>query len=146
LQDRFNQEKDEREMAMADIRESQGRVGRAAQYGSASGADESTDQPGGGILSQQNSSRKYSDEHIAARKEQRRRYQFESTGSDDEVEDELDNNLDEISSATSRLKALGLAMGQEIDSQVTRLDRVDGKVGRLDNKIYMNTEKLKRIK
>lgn len=30
------------------------------------------------------------------RRSRRKRYQFEATASDDELEDELDNNLDEI--------------------------------------------------
>jgi len=65
---------------------------------------------------------------------------------DDELEDEIDDNLDEIGEAAARLKKLGMAMGSELDSQNVRLERIDGKVGRLDMKITHNTERLKKIK
>ena len=48
---------------------------------------------------------------MAARKEARQKYQFEATGSDDELEDELDENLDETLDVTRRLKALAVAAG-----------------------------------
>ncbi|KAH8999004.1 protein transporter SEC9, partial [Lactarius hatsudake] len=54
-------------------------------------------------------------------KEQRMRYQFEATASYDELEDELDDNFDEISDVTQRLKALGAAMGKELDHQNNRI-------------------------
>lgn len=141
LQDRYNQEKDDREQAMSDIRESQNRVGRAATYGSSRGNVEDDDD---GILSPGTGYRTKvrSEEAQAARKAGRGRFQHEATASDDELEDEIDDNLNEVSDATNRLKNLGLAMGQEIDSQVKRLARIDGKVGTLDNKIYDNTERV----
>jgi hypothetical protein len=80
------------------------------------------------------------------RKEQRSRFQFEATNSDDEIENELDDNLGEISDMTKRLKALGTSMGQELDNQNQRIDRIGGKAGELDNRMFKNTEKLKRIK
>ncbi|KAF7339442.1 U3 small nucleolar ribonucleoprotein MPP10 [Mycena sanguinolenta] len=82
----------------------------------------------------------------AARKEGRKRFQFEATNSDDEIEDEIDDNLDEIGDATRRLKALGMAMGQELDKQNQRIDLIDQKTVNLDNKIVRNTERLKKVK
>jgi len=79
-------------------------------------------------------------------KEQRKRYQFESTASDDEIEDELEDNLDEISEATGRLKALGLAMGDTLDGQKNQIENIDKKTGGLDGKISWTTERLKKIK
>ena len=76
------------------------------------------------------------------RKEQRKRYQFEATASDDEMEDEIDDNLDELLDATKRMKNLGLAMGAELDSQNTRLERVTGKADKLTMRIDANTSKV----
>jgi hypothetical protein len=118
---------------MQDIRESQNRLGRAATYGR--GGDEE-ELIGGGRLRTQ--------EQIAVRKEQRKRYQFDATASDDELEDELDDNLDGISDVTKRLKALGTAMGEELDKQNARIDRIGEKTVNLDNNIFRNTERVCR--
>lgn len=74
------------------------------------------------------------------------RYQFEAEASDDEIEDELDGNLDEISDVAKRLKALGTTMGQELDAQNQRLDVIGNKATELDNGVFRQTERLKRIK
>jgi hypothetical protein len=136
MQNRWEEEKDERERAMGDIRQTQNRVGQAATYGLNSPDDQGDE----GILAPtgSQSARVRSAESL----EQRKRFQVNATASDDELEDELDDNLDEISQATNRLKTLGIAMGQELDTQISRLERLDNKVGRLDNKIYNNTEKV----
>ena len=108
-----------------DIRETQNRLGRATTYG----------QDGG-------SSRTKTASGQTLRKEQRKRYQFEATASDDEMEDEIDDNLDEISEMTKRLKALGSAMGQELDNQNQRIGRIEEKAVSLDNRVFRNTEKV----
>ncbi|KAJ1579182.1 hypothetical protein NDA12_006772 [Ustilago hordei] len=77
---------------------------------------------------------------------QRGRYQFEATESDDELEDELDQNLDEIGMLSSRLNQLGKAMGQEVDSQNARLQRIGDKATTLDTKIFSGTQRLGNIK
>lgn len=81
-----------------------------------------------------------------ARGDQRQRYQFEATGSDDEVEDEIDNNLDELSGIAGRLKMLATATGQEVDAQNQKLNKIGGKVETLDTKVYASTQKLARIR
>jgi len=116
---------------MTDIRESHNRLGMATTYGR--GDDEELLGGRGGKPASQ----------LAMRKEQRKRYQFESNASDDEIEDELDDNLDEISAMTKRLKALGTAMGQELENQNARIERIDGKTVGLDGRIYRNTERVK---
>ncbi|KXN89992.1 Protein transport protein sec9 [Leucoagaricus sp. SymC.cos] len=130
---RFEEERDEREKAMMDIRDTQNRVGKAVTYG----RNEDEEVIGGGrhqvTAAQQ-----------AARKEQRKRYQFEASPSDDEMEDELDENLDEISDMTKRLKALGTAMGQELDQQNARIGRIGEKTNGLDRHIYRNTDRVSR--
>ncbi|KIY71608.1 protein transporter SEC9 [Cylindrobasidium torrendii FP15055 ss-10] len=121
---RYADERAEREKAMLDIRETQDRIGRAQTYGSG----------GRGQVD------------MAAKKEQRKRFQFEETASDDEMEDELDANLDEISDMTKRLKALGMTMGQELNVQNSRIDTIEQKTVKLDSKIFSNTERLKKIR
>ena len=115
---------------MMDIRESHNRLGMATTYGR--GDDEELlGGPEAKTASQ-----------LAMRKEQRKRYQFESNASDDEHENKLDDNLDEISAMTERLKALGTAMGQELENQNARIERIDGKAVSLDGKILRNTERV----
>lgn len=79
-------------------------------------------------------------------KEQRARYQFEATESDDELEDELDSNLDEISALSARMNLLSRAMGQEVDEQNKRLGRVSDKTSALDTRIYAGTKRLENLK
>ncbi|KAG6879280.1 hypothetical protein C0992_003884 [Termitomyces sp. T32_za158] len=88
VQARYDEEREEREKTMMDIRESQNRLGRAATYGR---GNEDEELLGNGVRSRFKTA-----EQQALNKEQRKRYQFEATASDDELEDELDNNLDEI--------------------------------------------------
>lgn len=129
IQQRYEEEREEREKAMLDTRETQDRLGRAATYGRDEG-----------------SGRFKTAEQLNTRKEQRKRYQFEATGSDDELEDELDDNLTEISDVTKRLKALGSAMSDELDTQNTRITRITDKTESLDNRLFRNTQRLNKIK
>ncbi|KAJ7169915.1 protein transporter SEC9 [Mycena filopes] len=137
VQSRYEEERSSREKAMMDVRDSQNRLGQAQTYGREGDRDELI---GGGR------GRFRSEDQLAGRKEQRKRFQFESTASDDEVEDEIDDNLDEIGDATRRLRALGMAMGQELDKQNQRIDLIDQKTVNLDNKIVRNTDRLKKVK
>ncbi|KAF8168068.1 hypothetical protein B0H34DRAFT_44008 [Crassisporium funariophilum] len=136
VQSRFEEERLEREKAMMDIRETQNRLGRAQTYGRDDGEDELLGGRGRMKTAQQ----------LSSRQDQRKQYQFEKSASDDELEDEMDDNLDEISEMTKRLKALGSAMGQELDNQNSRIERIEGKTVGLDNRIFRNTERLKKIK
>lgn len=129
LQARYEEEKVEREKVMMDIRGTQQRVGRAVTYGH----DDDSEELLGGRRTELRS----------AQKEQRKRYQFEATESDDELEDRLDDNLDEISAVTGRLKALGIAMGNELDTQNKRIDNIAGKTDRLDDKLRHGTEQVR---
>lgn len=137
MQSRFDEDRQERERAMMDIRETQNRLGRAGTYGRG-GEEEEEEGIGGGSFR----NRMKTQEQLAERKQQRSRYQFEATGSDDELEDELDDNLDEIGEATKRLKALGMAMNQELDNQIGRIGRIEDKTTNLDNRVYRNTERV----
>ena len=132
IQQRYDDERDEREKAMMDIRETQNRLGRAAGYGLADADD------GEGIGGR----RAMTASQQAIRKEQRKKYQFDATASDDEMEDELDDNLNEIADVTKRLKALGTAMGQELDTQNDRITRITDKADTLDNALFRNTQRV----
>lgn len=132
LQERYDTEREEREKAMLDIRETQNRLGRATTYGRSGDGDE--EGIGGG--------RYKTEQQLAERKDQRKRYQFEATASDDEMEDELDDNLDEIGQATKTLKALSMAMGQELGEQNNRIGRIEEKTVNLDNRVFRNTERV----
>ncbi|XP_006454370.1 hypothetical protein AGABI2DRAFT_189645 [Agaricus bisporus var. bisporus H97] len=134
IQARFDDERDQREKAMSDIRDTQNRLGKAGGYG----RDDNELIGGNG--------RMLSAGQQKDRTEQRKRFQFEATASDDEMEDELDDNLNEISDVTKRLKALGTVMGQELDRQNERIVNIGDKTDGLDRRIFNNTERLKRIK
>ncbi|KAH9175391.1 hypothetical protein EDB89DRAFT_2113197 [Lactarius sanguifluus] len=117
---RYEEEREEREKAMGDIRETQNRLGQASTYGSreeGGGAG-----PNGRRAAQQ-----------SLQKEQRTRYQSEATASDDELEDELGDNLDEIL--------------DELDHQNNRIERIEEKTVSVDNRVFRNTRGyLKQIK
>jgi protein transport protein SEC9 len=133
IQQRYEEERDEREKAMMDIRETQNRLGKASAYG----------EQEEGIGAGPNGRHTKTAFQQASQKEQRKRYQFEATASDDELEDELDDNLDEISDVTKRLKALGTGMGQELDRQNGRIERIEEKTVNLDNRVFRNTERVR---
>ncbi|KAK0204510.1 protein transporter SEC9 [Desarmillaria ectypa] len=134
VQARYEDQRLEREKAMRDIRDTQNRLGQAQTYGRAEEVEELT----GGR-------RFKTAEQLSERKAHRARYQFEATASDDELENELDDNLDEIGDATKRLKALGMAMGQELESQNTRIDNISGKTEGLDDKLYNVTHRVSAL-
>ncbi|EPQ27438.1 uncharacterized protein PFL1_04976 [Pseudozyma flocculosa PF-1] len=132
-------EREEREAVRKDALEAQKRL------------DQSMNGPGTGKASfgrfgQDRFGSKKADEEQRNKVAQRSRYQFEATESDDELEDELDQNLDEIGHLSSRLNQLGKAMGQEVDSQNARLQRVGEKATTLDTKIFAGTQRLGQLK
>ena len=72
----------------------------------------------------------------------RRRRHYDEAQDDDEMEDELDDNLNEIGDVAKRLKNLGMAMGQELDQQNSRIDRLGDKAGGLDQRLFSTTERV----
>lgn len=141
---RHIEERDERERVRTEALQAQNRVDQtmggpgSGKFGSGRfGADRfGGGKPGGGG----------GEDGKNNRMKQRSRFQFEATGSDDELEDELDGNLDEISQLSGRLNQLGRAMGTEIDDQNERIKRLQEKTTRLDERVYGSTQKLDRIK
>ncbi|KAI0348038.1 hypothetical protein BDW22DRAFT_1365434 [Trametopsis cervina] len=141
IQQRYDEDREEREKAMMDVRETQNRLGRATTYGRRDDEDGADGEGIGG-----SGRRVKTGAEQAIRKEQRKRFQFDATQSDDELEDELDDNLGEIHDMTKRLKALGSAMGDELDKQNQRIGRITEKTDGLDNRLFRNTQKLNKIK
>lgn len=135
IQDRYEEERANREKSLRDVRETQDRLGRAATYG-INGDDDGEGIGGGG------SGRFRTAAQLQQRKDQRKRYQFEADEEDDQLEDELDDNLDEIMDVTKRLKALGTAMSSELDSQNSRIDRITNKTDGLDEHLFRNTQRV----
>ncbi|KAG8845630.1 Protein transport protein S9 plasma membrane t-SNARE [Tulasnella sp. 330] len=150
LTDRHAMEREERERAMMDVRDSHNRIGRAGTLGRGNedtyGDDEDLIGGGGGGGSGRFGRGNMTQTQRDARAAGRSRFQFEKTESDDELEDELDDNLNEIGDVSKRLKALALAQGQELDSQNQRLTRLDGNAVKLDDQLIRATDRLKRIK
>lgn len=132
LQARYDEEREERERAMSDVRDTKDRLGQATSYGP--DGDDMLGGPGGADGGY--------GRPPPQKKERGTRYRFEATASDDELEDELDDNLDEMSSGLKNLKALSLAMGQELGQQNQRIDRIEQKTVSLDDKVLRNTEKV----
>ncbi|KAJ3725655.1 protein transporter SEC9 [Lentinula guzmanii] len=151
IQDRYEEERLERERTMMDVRETQNRLGRAATYGR--GNDDENllyNGPPGGTAEESiaggGSGRfRKSEQQRTRNREMNSRYRFEATASDDELEDELDENLDEISDVTKRLKALGAAMSQELDTQNSRIDNITSKTDGVDMKLANLTRRQKKF-
>ncbi|QRV74244.1 transporter protein Sec9 [Ceratobasidium sp. AG-Ba] len=143
LADRHELERQEREEAALDVRNTRDRIGGAASYGQRSGGGEDNYGEGEEGIS---TGRRLPPEQQRARQAARGRYQFEATASDDELEDELDDNLDEILDVSKRLKALATASGNEVDAQNRRLDKITSKTDQLDSKVVRATNRLKNIK
>jgi hypothetical protein len=139
IRTRHESERDEREKAMADVRESQNRIGRAATYGRGEAEDAYQREE----LLNTGRRRFVQPELQRAREDGRKRFQFEKTASDDELEDELDDNLDDIHDVSKRFRALALAAGEEVDNHIKRLDRITDKTIQLDDKVIRNTDKVR---
>jgi flagellin-like hook-associated protein FlgL len=135
---RYDEERSNRERAMGDVRESQNRLGQAVSYGARRG-EEAEDEFGEEGISRR---RIRPPEEQRHRQESRKRYQFEKTASDDELEDELDDNLDDIAQATKSLKAIAMAAGEELDRQNDRIDNIATKTGKLNNRVDLTTNRV----
>lgn len=69
---------------------------------------------------------------------ERAKYQFEADSEDDEMENEIENNLDELSQVTGRLNLLAKAQGEE-------LDRHNQLLGGLITKVRMATRNVMNL-
>lgn len=95
---------------------------------------------------------------------ERAKYQFEADSEDDQLEDEIDDNLDQLTGAAKRLNVLARATGSEVEAQNEHLQRIAAKVclfllfdgilyadevlqsDRIDDQLNLGTERLKRIR
>jgi hypothetical protein len=95
---------------------------------------------------------------------ERAKYQFEADSEDDQLEDEIDDNLEQLTGAAKRLNILARATGSEVEAQNEHLQRIAAKVcliflfgyilftdqisqsDRIDDQLNLGTERLKRIR
>lgn len=144
IMNRHIEEREEREQVRAEALKAQVRADQALT-GAGTGSGRFADRFGGGRFGGASSKQKPEDAQ-KSKLAQRSRYQFEATESDDELEGELEDNLDEIGHLSGRLNQLGRAMGAEIDEQNGRIQRISEKANKLDTRVYGSTQRLERIK
>ncbi|TXT04384.1 hypothetical protein VHUM_04151 [Vanrija humicola] len=125
--DRHNMEREDRAKALLDVQDTRRRLNAAVDDRSSS-----LRHPVAGAQK--------------ARAEGRKRYQFEATASDDELENELDENLDEMHDISKNLKRLATAMGTEVEKQNGRIGQITDKTDSLEYKVKLNTTRLAAIK
>jgi hypothetical protein len=135
---RYESERADNERIQAERQEVHQRIGEATQSGLRNfnrdgppGEDEG--RPGAG---------RYGSQQQAERKKKWGRYQFEATASDDDMEGEIDDNLDELGDAVGRLKALAIASGQEVDRQNDVIVKLHGKTDGVDRKVRGATDRV----
>jgi len=142
LTSRYESERAEHERLQTERREAQQRIGEATTSDLRSfnrDGPPRDDNEGIGGLS---GAGRYGSQQQTERKKQWGRYQFESTASDDEMEGEIDNNLDELGDAVGRLKALAIATGKEVERQDGVIGRVHDKTDNTDRKIRSATDRV----
>ena len=76
---------------------------------------------------------------------ERSKYQFEADSEDEAMENEIDRNLDDLSGAAKRLNLLARATGDEVEQQNKLIGQIAEKSDRVDERLVMQTEKLRRI-
>ena len=59
---------------------------------------------------------------------ERAKYQFEADSDDEQMENEIDDNIDQLAGAASRLNMLARATGEEVEAQNRHLERIGAKV------------------
>lgn len=141
---RHIEEREEREAVRAEALKAQVRADQALT-GAGTGSGRFADRFGGGRFGGSSSKALSPEEQQKQRLQQRSRYQFEATESDDELEGELEDNLDEIGALAGRLNQLGKSMGAELTSQNERLTRLNDKANRLDTRVYGSAQRLDAI-
>lgn len=78
--------------------------------------------------------------------QQAQRYQFENDSEDDDMEKELASNLDQIASYSKKLTSSAKIMGQEVDAQNSRLNKIEEDADRLDINVHLNSTRLNNIR
>lgn len=139
LTSRYESERAEQERLQNERREVHQRIGEATTSGLRNfNRDGPPDNDDGGHPAVG----RYGSQQPVERKKKWGRYQFEATASDDEMENEIDDNLDELGDAVGRLKALALASGQEVERQNNTLERLHGKTDNVDRKVRSATDRV----
>lgn len=77
---------------------------------------------------------------------ERMRFQFEADSDDEEIENEIDQNIEHLYSATIRLKSVGVAINQELEAQSTLVRRIVVQVDRNDDQVALNAHRQDRLR
>ncbi|OMJ23136.1 Protein transport protein sec9 [Smittium culicis] len=78
-------------------------------------------------------------------KEERDKYTY-NEDEDPEIENEINDNLNEISDVVGGLKKMALGMGQELETQNAQLNRIQSKTDDTSAKIAISQHHLRKIK
>ncbi|KAM4059339.1 transporter sec9 [Hirsutella rhossiliensis] len=81
-----------------------------------------------------------------ARKKDYGKFNLDDEEGADELEDQIDDGLDELSGQVSMMNMVGRAIGKEVDSQNKQIDRIMNKSDAVDDATRLNRERLARIK
>ncbi|KAF7559573.1 hypothetical protein G7046_g4560 [Stylonectria norvegica] len=81
-----------------------------------------------------------------ARKKDYGKFNLEDEEGADELEDQIDDGLNELEGQVSMMNMVGRAIGKEVDTQNTQIDRIMNKSDAVDDATRMNRERLARIK
>jgi len=134
--ERHHEERNEREETRRQVFESRQRIGDTFRQAEMEDRSRQTSQRYGSQAANQ----------AVSKLQGRSRYQFEADEEDDQVEDEINQNLDEISALSKNLNLLARAAGEEVRTQNQKLDSLNYKTDRVDSKIVQNGIYLNRIK
>ena len=138
---RYEEERSEREATMNNIRDTHERVANATRGGRNDGppGDDDDEGLGGG-------GRFRTPQQMAARRAQWSKYQTRDDDEEDNaMEDEIANNLDELSLGLGRIKAIAQAQGQEVTRQNAQLKRLHGTVEDVDQRLAATTDRVRRF-
>lgn len=117
----------------------QGQIEREARRQT---AYDSSQRVQGGLKSKSELAQKYKQRNTL----ERSKYQFEADSEDEDIENEIDDNLDGISSAVGRLNKLAVTTNDEVNRQNERLDVIADNTDNLDINVHLNTSRLANIK
>ncbi|PVG04878.1 hypothetical protein CPB86DRAFT_747041 [Serendipita vermifera] len=135
---RYEEEKAERDATNARMMETHNRIASATSRNNRDGPpDDDDEQIGGG---------RFNAQQMAARKAQWAKYQSrDDDEEDDAMENEISNNLDELSLGIGRIKALAHAQGDIVKRQNDQLKQLHNTVDDVDRKLVNSTDRMRRI-
>jgi hypothetical protein len=136
---RYEEDKASRDATNAQIMATHDRIAQATGRNNRDGPPDDDDDEGlsgGG---------RYNQKQMAARKAQWAKYQSrDDDEEDDAMENEISNNLDELSLGIGRIKALAHAQGDIVNRQNEQLKKLHSTVDDVDRKLVNSTDRVSR--